>query len=126
MNEIDSVFQLRLIAHDGRFTDAQRRIFGSRFDQQWKFESSRFTSFFSSGDNEKAWRADAMEGQNFLGQWFVMSQQQTTRIATGVVLLHQFQITDDVMVVDTDAMKLFQQVEPDVRFELFGRAAQIT
>ena len=67
-----------------------------------------------------------MEGENFLGQWFVMSQQQAARITTGIVLLHQFQITDDVMVIDTDAMKLFQQVEPDVRFELFGRAAQIT
>ena len=54
-----------------------------------------------------------------------MGQKQSPRVAAGVMLLHQFEVTDNVMIVDADSVKLFEEVEPDVRFKLFGCATEI-
>ena len=51
-----------------------------------------------------------------LAEYFVVGQHQTTRITTCIGLLHQFQIRSDVLVVDRNTMKLFEQIKDDAGF----------
>ena len=52
---------------------------------------------------------------------FVMREGHPSRVAAGVSLLHQLEITNHVLVVKWIAVKLFEQVEGDVRFVLHQR-----
>src|SRR5262245_15021356 len=61
-----------------------------------------------------------MIAEDLLCQGLVMSEGQTSRVATGVWLLHELQETDDVLVIKSIAMELFQQVEGDLRLMLFN------
>ena len=44
-----------------------------------------------------------------------MRDRQTARVTSGVGLLHQLEIADDVLIVERVAVKFFQQIESDVR-----------
>ncbi len=61
---------------------------------------------------------NAVIRKDLLGQRFVVRQQQPSRIAARVMLPHQFEIADDMMVVNSHAMELFEQIEGDVGLEI--------
>src|SRR5215217_6777301 len=52
-----------------------------------------------------------------------MREGHAARITTGVSLLHQFEITDDVLIVKWITVKLLEQVESNVRLVLHQRVA---
>ena len=59
-----------------------------------------------------------MIGEQHFRQRLVVGQGHAARIAAGVCLPHQFQITNDVLIVKRVAMKLLEQIESDVRLVL--------
>ena len=69
---------------------------------------------------------DPVKRQNFFGQGFVVGQQQAARVAAGVMLLHQLQVTDDMVIIDTDPVELFKQVEVNMGLEVDDGPANIT
>jgi hypothetical protein len=51
-------------------------------------------------------------------QGFVVGQSHPAWIATGIRLLHQLEITNDVLIVERVSVKFFEQVKSDVRLVL--------
>ena len=62
--------------------------------------------------------------KDHLRQRLVVGEGHAARITTGVCLLHQLEITDHVLIVKRITVKLFEQVERDVRFVLEQRVAR--
>ena len=52
-----------------------------------------------------------------------MRQRQPAQITTGVGLLHQFQIADDMLIVKRVTMKFFKQIKSNVWFMFQQRVA---
>ena len=75
--------------------------------------------------DDKLGRQNAVVGQDLLAQRLVVRQHQAARIAAGVRLPQQLQVADDVLVVEGDAVELFEQVEGDVRLPLFDFLADL-
>lgn len=56
-------------------------------------------------------------------QSFVSGQHQAVWIAPGIGHMQEFQIRDHVLIVERDAVKLFQQVKRNMRLPVFNRRA---
>src|SRR6185295_14438446 len=57
----------------------------------------------------------AMISEDLLGQRLVARQGQAARIAPGILLLAQLQVTDHVLVEEWQVVELLDQVEDNVR-----------
>ena len=53
-----------------------------------------------------------------------MRERQSARITTCIRLLHQLQITDDVLIVKRITMKLLEQIKGNVRLVFHQRIRQ--
>ena len=63
-----------------------------------------------------------MIGENFFRERFVVRERQPARIATGIGLLQQFKVADDVLVEERLAFEVFEKVEGNVRLVFFDSA----
>jgi hypothetical protein len=55
--------------------------------------------------------------QDLFSKSLVAGKREATGIASGIGLLHQFEITDDVLVEQNLAVEFFQEIDRNVRFE---------
>jgi hypothetical protein len=60
-------------------------------------------------------------GEDHFSECLIVSQGESAWITAGVCLLHQFEVANHMLVIQRITMKLFEQVEGDVRFVLHQR-----
>ena len=70
-------------------------------------------------EDGEARHVDTMIGENLFRERLVFRKGQAARVASRVGKLHQFQIADDVLVEHGLAVKLFDEIEGDVRLVFF-------
>src|SRR5438445_7729216 len=73
--------------------------------------------------DRKRRHVNAVMGEHHLGKGFVVRDRESAWIAAGVRLLHQLEVTNDVLIVERIAVELFKQIESDMRFEFEQRIA---
>src|SRR6185503_16350670 len=67
----------------------------------------------------------SMIRKNHLREGLVVGEGHAARVTTGVSLLHQLEITNNVLIVKWITVKLFEQVESDVRLVFEQRVADV-
>src|SRR5581483_5226417 len=116
MNEIDALRELCIVVHDRCARDSLFSFFAARFDEQRELQPLRTLDYaIHVKDGERRYM-DAVISEHHFRERLIAANGQASRIATRVRLLHQFEIADDVLIVKWVAVKLFEQIESDVRF----------
>src|SRR5687767_5372389 len=125
MNRVDTLRQLFVVMDNRSLGDSNRSFFADGFDEQRKLQTLGPAYLSIHWEHSEVWYQQTVIRKDHLRQRLIVGQCHTARITTGVSLLHQFQITDDVLIVKWITVKLLEQVESNVRLVFHQRIADI-
>jgi hypothetical protein len=121
VHELDPLLELLVAGHERCLRDAERGLLVERLDHERVGQLGRLADLLADRKHREARHADAVIGEQLLGQALVARQHQSARVAAGVALAQQLEVADDVLVVDRDLLEVDEQIEGDVRLELGER-----
>ena len=123
VDKADALDEFLVGVDDGSLRNAVGRILIDAFDDQRQREPRRALDLAAHREHGEIRHRNAMVMNQRLRQILAARQHQAARIAAGIGDAQQFEITDDVLVVDRFAVKLFEQRKYRVRLERVDRFA---
>ncbi len=114
VDEIDALGEFLVGVDDGGLRDAVGRVLVDALDDERQCQPRRTLDLAVHRKHGKVRHRNAVIMHQRLRQILAARQHQPARIAAGIRHVHQFEIADDILIVDRLAAKLFKQREHDV------------
>ena len=121
VHELHALFEFRIIVHDRRLGNAQRRVLGEALHDEREREVPRAFHLESHREGMKRRDPDPVIHEQLLRQGLLARDDQSARVAAGVRHAQQLEQADDVLVEEDVALEFLEQVEREVRLEFVDR-----
>ncbi len=126
MDETDAFTQLLVVLDDGGLGYADGAVVRKRFDDEGKRQPFRSLDLTALAEHAELGNVDTVVAEKLLGEGFVSRQEKPSWIRARVGYLEQFQVADDVHVVNGNVVEIFQKIENDVRVEILYGATDVS